>query len=501
MVVADAVIDAVVGRLRIAEQRDCQRTIDRVANGVRAWAVGETLPAGEVEVGLARAAVTVARHGLDADAMATLGLSAQRVTEAVLGHAGPMLEDLAEVEREVCRRAVTEAYSALLADPDLVPKLQMAFQRQVLRRFDKLDDRPTATDSVDLVLDLPTPVWSASIHPPSALLRPQYRVVPFEGREAELSDLVRWCESDQPLGIRLYTGPGGMGKTRLAVELCHQMAARSWRVGFLEAAETVLPPAWPAEVAAVKQPLLVVVDYAETHTSLVVDLLSAVARRRRLPTRCILLARAAADWWYQLCRTSAGVGELLSGPATTTMRLRPVTNDPQQRAGMVQRAHSQFCQRLNAHMPVADAEYHEPHFDRVLFLHLAALAQATGSAETGATALLDAALRREQRFWDDGIRQLGLPALVGRPIAQCAALATLAGRIDGPAQAVDLLRSCPLLADQPAAVLVQVAELLHRLYPGSAWLEGVQPDLLGEHLVGQAIEHDPGLLGAFDAVG
>jgi hypothetical protein len=167
---------------------------------------------------------------------------------------------------------------------------------------------------------------------------------------------------------------------------------------------------------------------------------------------------------------------------------------------VVERAFGRFSAVLGTHHEIPAGPFADTHFERVLFLHLAALSAASDEADGhGAQTLLDAALRREQAFWDDGVRAMGAGPLAGRPIMQAAAIATLAGRVETPAAALELLRHSPLLADQPLAVLDDVAELLHRLYPGGAWLEGVQPDLLGDHLVGQALAEDPGLMQVFDA--
>jgi hypothetical protein len=76
-------------------------------------------------------------------------------------------------------------------------------------------------------------------------------------------------------------------------------------------------------------------------------------------------------------------------------------------------------------------------------------------------------------------------------------VATLAGQAGNRTEAIRLLASsAPLLGGQSAVVVDAVAELLHRLYPGEAWLQGVLPDLLGEHLVERALDEDPDLLGA-----
>jgi hypothetical protein len=68
----------------------------------------------------------------------------------------------------------------------------------------------------------------------ATLLRPRYAVVGYVGREKLLADLAAWCETDQP-GPQLWfvTGPGGLGKTRLAVQATTEAEDRGWTSGLL----------------------------------------------------------------------------------------------------------------------------------------------------------------------------------------------------------------------------------------------------------------------------
>jgi hypothetical protein len=61
---------------------------------------------------------------------------------------------------------------------------------------------------------------------PASLLEPGLGVVPFTGRAAELAQLEGWCLGDQAGLVRLLTGGGGSGKTRLALELVSRMRSR-----------------------------------------------------------------------------------------------------------------------------------------------------------------------------------------------------------------------------------------------------------------------------------
>ena len=54
-------------------------------------------------------------------------------------------------------------------------------------------------------------------------------MVPFTGRAAELEALERWCLDVRAGRVRLVSGEGGSGKTRLALELGKRLAGRGWR--------------------------------------------------------------------------------------------------------------------------------------------------------------------------------------------------------------------------------------------------------------------------------
>jgi hypothetical protein len=76
--------------------------------------------------------------------------------------------------------------------------------------------------------------WRGSMEslPPQSwarLLDPRRELVGFVGRKEELAALVAWCEDGDSARLRLVTGPGGVGKTRLAVELTKRMKKHGWR--------------------------------------------------------------------------------------------------------------------------------------------------------------------------------------------------------------------------------------------------------------------------------
>jgi len=59
-----------------------------------------------------------------------------------------------------------------------------------------------------------------------AALLSAYRadVVPLIGRDRDLADLRRWLNDPAPVSVRVMVGPGGRGKTRLALELARAIS-------------------------------------------------------------------------------------------------------------------------------------------------------------------------------------------------------------------------------------------------------------------------------------
>jgi hypothetical protein len=73
-----------------------------------------------------------------------------------------------------------------------------------------------------------TKLWY-DVSRPSRLLDPARGVVEFTGRAGEIVRLIAWCEDDSANPMRLITGPGGVGKTRLALRLSELMQELGWR--------------------------------------------------------------------------------------------------------------------------------------------------------------------------------------------------------------------------------------------------------------------------------
>ena len=121
---------------------------------------------------------------------------------------------------------------------------------------------------------------------PAGLLDPRRGLVDFTGRERELAGLLAWCQDGRPRGVQLVTGPGGVGKTRLSVELCARLEPAGWRC--VRAGDQQEAAALAAARRGWPDPVLLVVDYAETRIGLG-ELLRGVAADAGV-VRVLLLA-------------------------------------------------------------------------------------------------------------------------------------------------------------------------------------------------------------------
>jgi tetratricopeptide (TPR) repeat protein len=131
-----------------------------------------------------------------------------------------------------------------------------------------------------------------------AALLSAYRsdVVPLLGRDAELADLKGWLARDAGVSVRVLTGAGGRGKTRLALELARQASGDGWLAGMVEPKEldrfrsqqNVADWGWDG-------PTLVVADDAASRVDQLRDWLGelADAPRDQPPLRMLLLERQA----------------------------------------------------------------------------------------------------------------------------------------------------------------------------------------------------------------
>ena len=332
----------------------------------------------------------------------------------------------------------------------------------------------------------------------ASLLDPRRALVGFVGREKELVSLISWCTDDRRDRVRLITGPGGVGKTRLSVALANQLEATGWRSARVAdgAEATILSElrrSW-------KGPTLLVVDYAETRAKLI-ELLRSIASDPGT-VRVLLLARSAGDWWDRLSSAAPATREILADAYAGVSLSETVADDLSSRE-LVLAAVPVFAAALGVPTPADIAIRIDSLPVRILDLHAAALVavlqsvnKASSSVKT--STVLDELLKHEERFWQGTAERAGLlQGTAGMTIVtlrQIVAVAALLGSTTQD-QAVALLRRVP-----GAVASVKVASWLRDLYPpkqaeqsGSTtnWLGMLEPSRLAERLVVMELANSP----------
>jgi tetratricopeptide (TPR) repeat protein len=327
---------------------------------------------------------------------------------------------------------------------------------------------------------------------PLGLLDPRREIVEFVGRGDELADLVAWCEDDTTSPVRLITGPGGVGKSRLTVKLCSNMTQVGWhcvRIGDGQEADAI------SKVRAVNAGrILLVVDYAETRVGLGA-LIRAVAGDNGAGLRVLLLARSAGEWWDRLGADDPGIRELLDAAAPKAP-LKTVLGSDTSDESLVFQAIPCFAEVLGVAPPDRVTLTAGPGRARILDLHAAALVAVLSarnhhspipSVHIDLTTVLDDLLRHEERFWIGSARAVGLldgpDGMTITTLRRIVAAGCLLGAVDR-AETLELLRRVP---GSPATV--KVATWVRDLYPPESngeWLGALQPDRLAEqHIIAQ----------------
>ncbi|MCB1056998.1 MAG: hypothetical protein KDD11_15970, partial [Acidobacteria bacterium] len=366
--------------------------------------------------------------------------------------------------------------------------------------LEHLAERRVRRSALAALLDLEEHTWAPNSSP-AALLRADFGIVPFYPRTAEQEDLDAWCDGGPPLALRLYTAPGGFGKTRFLRQVVRARREAGWQAGFLR--EGVLLARHGKEVlfSRGKTSLLLVLDYAESRRAEIELVVAAARGCARETVRIVLLARSDGDWWGELQQAGDEVGDFFQGPAVTApIRLSPLTNSVDERGTVYTSAARAFDKKLRGpeatwaveRVPPLDDE----DFERVLLIHATALAAVEGE-QVPSGGLLDWLLHREVRGIER-VREMhaGLGPELQRALLHAATLVTLAQGADSRQETVEIIRRAPSLADQPRARLDEIAEALHVLYRGRRWCDGVEPDLVGEHLVWRQLTDAPELLPA-----
>jgi tetratricopeptide (TPR) repeat protein len=346
----------------------------------------------------------------------------------------------------------------------------------------------------------------------TALLSAERAVVPFVGREQESARLLAWCEDAEAGPVCLLTGPGGVGKTRLARQFVRRLEAEKpgrWRC-------VVVKPKREGDAVEVMRAvtgrrLLLVVDYAETRAQLSRLLLSVAEIEDRSSVRVLLIARSAGEWWETLAADDRAVRGLL-GPAA--LRLRLGTDLGTDATTLANRAVPHFAEELGlSGVPRPRVRLPDGQLP-LLVVQIAALVSVLRQAQESASVeqlpqdvrglqarILEELIDRESHRWL-GSRPLALAGSSMATLRSIVALLCLSTPVDLE-DAAERLSRVPELRDAGIAARRETARWLRQLYPPgpdeAGWWSTMGPDLVAEYAVCRTLATDPGLVDTFFA--
>ena len=310
---------------------------------------------------------------------------------------------------------------------------------------------------------------------PATLLVPEQATVPFIGRAQELLDLTNWCLHRGSDPLRVLIGPGGTGKTRLIRELTAEL--NGWACEWVQFGQEA------NAIAARHRRSLLIVDYAETRprTHLASLLWHLAWPPGRQGIRVLLIARAAGDWWAELRGKTQTVRERAILQNAKCVKMNTVADDHDSLERHYRAALTAFSEKLTGlSVPESMPDLHPD--ASILMVHIAALVAILQSGDPQAgqqNETLSLLLDHEDRYWLRSAESFGLSGL--SHTARCQAVAELC--LTGTATVADaaqLLKRVPELADASTASRYSVARWLQGLYPGEG---AYQLSLLRPHLL------------------
>jgi hypothetical protein len=386
---------------------------------------------------------------------------------ASMPRTGELPDDIAPVTHRIALRM-----QAGTADADL---------QRLVGEVERLTPDLVLTAMTDLPFPEPAPGHEA------ALLRAEHEAIPFRPRP-ELDELTGWCTGGDGPPVRLVTGPGGAGKTRLGLRLCAQLRAMDWSAGLLSASA---PDSALAQLGTISRPCLVVIDDAETRREQVSAALRSLAVAGGSPGRLLLLARSGGGWLDQLRddpddRVAALADDIVPLPLAPIV---PANGD-------LKVVCDWFARRLKRPVPPLPAGLPGP--GTILELQAAALAHLLPSADPPRPPLRRI-LALERDYWLRTATAFGLADLRRDDIAEIMTAVTLFGASTEP-EADALIAALRAFDGAPLSRKDSCRDLLRTVLPGPAPLNPLQPDQLGEDVVAGFLRSGESLSGVLPEV-
>lgn len=358
------------------------------------------------------------------------------------------------------------------------------------------------------------------------------------GRDHELAELDAWLDQARPFSWDLWTGPAGVGKSRLALHLCHQREQQGWRAGFYDWQPHALVR---FDLWTPATDVLMVFDYASERAGRIGEILRVLCARqwsggRRV--RALLLEREivrepdgdgsdagtghASDttlpaptppWLEALLAEGSRAGAAFRGS-----HARQDLHRPDRKLGGV--AEGALAEIVRQDADLVGASLDEPEVlrrvrvirrvdprARPLFAAMTAEAlRETDGSDGGEPAGWDAGqlvthvLRRERRRWAAAFERRGLgsePELTRWERLAC--LATMCGGLSG-SRLRDALRLGAKVG-LPGAEAWGDGGVYRLLVPGSGMeARAIEPDVVGEAFVLWRLGQDKMLAGTLVAI-
>ena len=363
------------------------------------------------------------------------------------------------------------------------------------------------------------------------------RRVTMQGREAELAELEGFLDDPGPFRWWAWIANAGMGKSRLALELCMSRDKAGWDAGFYdwERAEAQ-PTGWDTWSPA--KPTLIVFDYVYEHAEAIRDAIISLSRYSRSlirPVRVLVLERpppgmervggkqsgglvslSGSSWWDTILDRGHGTnsGHVSSAAFKGPEEIEPV---PRRLGGLESDAvgsiFTELSDKAGARLTgeeiagrVAQLERVDPE-RRPLYVALAAEAIESGAMQPrwNAQDLVSYVLNREIERWKGALRGAGvadgpggeLPRWLGlyRLSTMCGGLRLRTG--EGSDQPADVLKDATLEDDLPSRREYGDGSTLALIAPGATADEAprLEPDMLGELFVLEGLARAGGSAG------
>ncbi|MDL2321573.1 hypothetical protein LJC47_04445 [Desulfosarcina sp. OttesenSCG-928-B08] len=159
---------------------------------------------------------------------------------------------------------------------------------------------------LELPVPSPLPDKTDSAYTELKLLSPYAKDFPYRGFVQFLDDMKAFLRENKTVAARLVIGPGGRGKTRMALELCRHAREEGWEAGFA-ASENIRDLSGRMRLLRWSKDTLVIVDYASLVTKELREwfryLMEYTQSEPSPKLRIVLLERHGSrdiGWWSEL---------------------------------------------------------------------------------------------------------------------------------------------------------------------------------------------------------